>query len=140
MMSERTDRVRTIADAIDEALYNIEVEYDVTIERDGSIKYSDNDFSMKLRVNEASNDDPEALYNQQVAQKGLTEEAPEYGTEFEMSNKKYRVVGFKPNARKNNIVVKQLSNQKEYVTSIHQIDICLGKIGLTLEEPPSKFA
>lgn len=140
MMSRRTDRVREIADAIDEALYNIEVEYDVTIERDGSIKYSENDFSMKLRVNEASNDDPEALYNQQVAQKGLTEEAPEYGTKVEINGKMHQVVGFKPNARKNNIIIKQLSNNKEYVTSIHQINICLGKIDLTLEEPPSKFA
>ena len=95
---------------------------------------------MKLRVNEASNDDPEALYNQQVAQKGLTEEAPEYGTKVEINGKMHQVVGFKPNARKNNIIIKQLSNNKDYVTSIHHINICLGKIGLTLEEPPSKFA
>ena len=140
MNKARENRVLAIAREMEEAMKEIENKYGVTIKRDGSIKVSDEDFSIKYDVVEVSNEDPKALYDKQVEQKGLTNKAPEFGTEFKMNGKMHKVVGFKPSARKNNIVIQQLSNGKKYVTSIHEINICLGNVGLTLEEPPRRFA
>lgn len=131
MNKEREKRVLAIAREMEEAMKAIEKKYDVTIKRNGTIKVSDEDFSVKYDVVEVSNEDPKALYDKQVEQKGLTNKAPEFGTEFKMNGKMHKVIGFKPNARKNNIVIQQLSNGNAYVTSIYHIDMALGNVGLT---------
>lgn len=126
MDKAREKRVLAIAREMEEAMKAIEKKYDVTIKRNGTIKVSDEDFSLKYNVVEVPSEDPKALYDKQVEQKGLTNKAPEYGTEVELDGKMHKVVGFKPNARKNNIVIQQLSNGNTYVTSIYHIDIALG--------------
>lgn len=101
-----------------EAVEKLEKEYDIKMTL-GNISYSQDSFHTKLEcVNVSSLKSPkEEFANNCIYTFGLIK--PEmYNREFTAAdNKKYRLTGIKPKARKNYCIVTRTDNGKEYVCS-----------------------
>lgn len=100
---------------VNKALAEVSEKHGVVIEC-GSITYSDIDFTMKLSVTKNDGTDGKrTLFERECRYYGFKPD--DYEREFTYAGKKYKLVGFRPKARKNSCSIVNLQDGKTYVCS-----------------------
>ena len=105
----------------------------------GGLTYDDTGFRTKITAHRGSAEDAErAEFERYAPRFGVT--AAHFGHEFALSNgKRYRLVGFRPNASKRPVVGQSLANDKKFVFTEGVLAGIIGntKKGLTLMPAPT---
>lgn len=111
--------------------------------RFGNATYQDLTATFKVEVSFAAdgNFDPaKALWDQHCKLAGL--EPEDFGKEFCFLGEKtpYRIAGYDPSKRRNNIIIHRVSDGKAFVTNAQDVRTCLGKTSVQQVEPPMSEA
>jgi len=91
----------------------------------GNATYNDTEIHFKVDIVGAGEDNERERWAEHSKYLGLY--ADDYGKEIMLNGDLYKVVGIKPKARKNCIVIEQMSNKKRYVISKDTFVRCGGK-------------
>lgn len=91
----------------------------------GNATYNDTAIHFKVDIVGAGEDNERERWVEHSKYLGLY--ADDYGKEIMLNGDLYKVVGIKPKARKNCIVIEQMSNKKRYVISRDTFVRCGGK-------------
>lgn len=112
-MFTRND-VKVMREELQKELDNFAKEHGITI-KVGNATYDETDIHFKVDIASASADTERVRWEQNCRYFGLVPE--DYGKEITLQGQKFAVVGVKPKARKNCIIVRRISDGKEFLTS-----------------------
>lgn len=112
-MFTRND-VKVMREELQKELDNFAKEHGITI-KVGNATYDETDIHFKVDIASASEDTERVRWEQNCRYFGLVPE--DYGKEITLQGQKFAVVGVKPKARKNCIIVRRISDGKEFLTS-----------------------
>ncbi len=113
MAFNRND-VKKMREELQAELENFAKEHGVSIHV-GNASYDDTDITFKVRVASAAEDTERLRWENNCGYLGLVPE--DYGKEIILNGQKFAVVGIKPSARKNCIIVRRISDGKEFLTT-----------------------
>ena len=91
----------------------------------GNATFNDTEIHFKVDIVGAGEDNERERWVEQSKYFGLS--ADDYGKEITVGGERFKVVGIKPKARKNCIIIEQISNGKRYVISRDTFVRCGGK-------------
>lgn len=99
-----------------EAVKSLEEKYGIIIQAKG-ITYEPSQFHFKVEVKNGSTKEDvyQSDFNRYCSMYGLNQD--DYMRTFTNQGQEYQIVGINPNKRKNSIIIKQVSNGKEYICS-----------------------
>ena len=105
----------------------------------GNATYQDLSATFKVEVSFAADEtfDPaKAVWDQHCKLAGL--EPEDFGKEFSFLGEKtpYRIAGYDPGKRSNNIIIHRVSDGKVFITSAQEVRTCLGRVSVQQVEPP----
>lgn len=138
-MSFTRNDVKKIREELQKELENFAKTHNVTI-KVGNATYDDTDIHFKLDVASAADDTERLRWEQNCRYVGLVPE--DYGMEITLQGQNFIAVGVNPKARKNCIIVRRVSDGKEFLTTRETFirkggTDAYSRIIVTEEEPPT---